>query len=120
MRPTPIRAVPSYTPGRVPGVRAKGGLIRSLPGWKTDPTVRTATDPRQLPSIGGNVVTQDVEIVLGVLDLEVPVIGRQPPVDNVGDLDLALPKPEPSRRLLATIAGVALDINNRECGRPFS
>jgi hypothetical protein len=64
-------------------------IIRSLPRWKTDPTVRTATDPRQLPSIGGNVVTQDVQIVLRVLDLEVPVIGRQPPVDNVDDLDLA-------------------------------
>jgi len=45
------------------------------------------------------------------------VIGCQPTVDNFGDLDLALPEPEPSRRLLTTIAGVALDIHYRECGR---
>ena len=47
----------------------------------------------------------------------VPVIGGQPAVDNFGDLDLAVPKPEPSRRLLAAIAGVALDIHHRKCGR---
>jgi hypothetical protein len=33
------------------------------------------------------------------------------------NLDLALPKPEASRCLLATIAGVALDIHFPECGR---
>jgi hypothetical protein len=95
-------------------------IIRSRPRRKTDSTVRTATEQRQLPSIGGNVVTQDVQIALRVFDLEVPVIGRQPAVDNFGDLDPALPHSEPSRRLLATIAGVALDMHDRECARPFS
>jgi hypothetical protein len=55
-------------------------------------------------------MTQDVEIALRVLHLEVSMIGRQPGVDHFADLDLALPEPEPPRRLLATIAGVALDI----------
>lgn len=64
-------------------------------------------------------MAQDVEIALRVLHLGVPVVGRQPAVDNFGDLDLALPEPEPSWRLLVTIAGVALDIYYRECG-PFS
>lgn len=73
-------------------------------------------EQRQLPPIGGNIVTQDVEIFLRVPHLEVTVIGRQPAVDNFSDLDLALPEPEPSRRLLATIAGVALYIHYRECG----
>jgi len=44
------------------------------------------------------------------------VIGRQPAVDNFGDLNLALAEPEPSRRLLSPIAGVALDILYRKCG----
>ena len=74
-------------------------------------------EPRQLPPIGGNVITQDVEIALRVLHLEVAVIGGQPAVDNLGDLDLALPEPEPSWRLLASIAGVAPDIHYRECRR---
>lgn len=57
-------------------------------------------------------MTQDVEIAVRVLHLEVPVVGRQPGVDHFPDLDLSLPQPEPPRRLLATIAGVALDIHN--------
>ncbi len=84
---------------------------------RTGPTVRSATEPRQLPAIGSNIVTQDVNITLRVLRLEVPMIGSQPAVDDLGDLDLALPKPEASRCLLATIAGVALDIHSPECGR---
>ena len=59
-------------------------------------------------------MTQDVEIALRVFHLEVPVIGRQPTIDIFGDLDLTLPDSEPSRRLLATIAGVALDIHDEE------
>ena len=59
-------------------------------------------------------MTQDVEIALSVFHLEVTVIGRQPAVDNISDLDLTLPDSEPSRRLLATITGVALDIDDEE------
>ena len=51
------------------------------------------SDVKKLPSIGGDIVTQDVEIALRVLHLEVAVIGRQPAVDNFGNLDLALPEP---------------------------
>jgi hypothetical protein len=71
----------------------------------------TTKERRELPSIGGDVVTQDVKISPRVFDFEVPVIGRQPAIDNLGDLDEPLPETEPSRRLLATIAGVALDIH---------
>jgi hypothetical protein len=49
--------------------------------------------------------------------LKYPVIGHQPAVDHVGDLDRALLEPEPSRHLLATTAGVALDLHDRKCGR---
>jgi hypothetical protein len=62
-------------------------------------------------------VTQNVEITLRVLRLEVPVIGLQPAVDNLTDLDLALAEPEPSWRLLTAIASVALDIHHRKWGR---
>jgi hypothetical protein len=72
--------------------------------------------PRQLPPIGGNVLTQDVKIALRVSHLEVPMIGRQPAVDNFGDLDHALSESEPPRRLLSTIAGMALDIHCRTRG----
>jgi hypothetical protein len=91
-------------------------IIRNLPRRRSSPTVRSATKQRQLPAIGGDVVTQDVEIALRVLHLEVPMIGCQPAVNDFRDLDLALAEPEPSRRLLATIAGVALDIHDRERG----
>jgi len=48
------------------------------------------------------------------------MIGRQPPVDDFGNLDLAAPcDSEPSRRFFATIAGVALDRNNRKCRSVF-
>jgi hypothetical protein len=85
-------------------------IVSKLPR-QTCPTIRTATEPCQLPATGRNVVTQDVETPLRVLYLEVPVIGRQPAVDNFSELDLALSEPKPSRRLLTTMTSVALDIH---------
>jgi hypothetical protein len=101
----------SLTPQRSPRI------IRNLPRRRSSPAVRSATKQRQLPAIGGNVVTHNVEIALRVLHLEVPVIRCQPAVNDFRDLDMALAEPEPSRRLLATIAGVALDIHFQKCRR---
>jgi len=45
------------------------------------------------------------------IGFEVAVIGRQPAIDHFDHLDLAFAQIEPHRRLLAAIAGVALDPN---------
>ena len=52
----------------------------------------------------------------GISDLS-SLVDLAPPPDLAAPIDLALPEPKPSRRLLATIAGVALGTHDRECGR---
>ncbi len=93
------------------------GPSRNPPYRRAGPTGRTATAPRQLPLIRGDVIAEDVEIPLRVSNLEVAVIGRQPPVGNFGNFDLALPKPESSRRFASAIAGMTLDFHYPERGR---
>ena len=61
--------------------------------------VRTAMERRQLPPIERHIVTQDVEIALRVLHVEVAVTGPEPPVDNFDDLDLAIKNSPHSIRL---------------------
>src|SRR5436309_1901472 len=48
-------------------------IVRDLTRRRTGPTVCSATEPRQLPAIGSNIVTQDVKITLRVLHLQVPM-----------------------------------------------
>jgi hypothetical protein len=79
-------------------------------------SVPAAAEQSHLPPIGGNIVPQDVEITLRVSDLEVAMIGSKPPVDDFSNVDLAVAEPEPPRGLLAAIAGVALDVHDRERG----
>jgi len=54
-------------------------------------------------------VADDAHVAIRVLHLEVAVIGREPLIDDVLDVERALAQPEAPRRLLAAIAGVALD-----------
>ena len=55
-----IRHVPILRSGPIGTPKSSPTIIRSLPHRKTDSTVRTATEQRQLPLISGNVETQDV------------------------------------------------------------
>jgi hypothetical protein len=65
----------------------------------------------------GDVIAQDVEVPLRGSNLEVTVIGRQPPAGDLGHLDPARAKAESSRRLVSAMACVALDVHYRERGR---
>jgi hypothetical protein len=45
------------------------------------------------------------------------VVGRLPPVDDVGNLDLTRTEPKASWRLLGAIARIAFHFNQPSCGR---
>lgn len=51
---------------------------------------------------------QDVGVSLDRAHFEVPVIRRQPAIDDVGDLDLPFPEMEPDRPFIAAIPGITL------------
>lgn len=70
---------------------------------------RSRLEKSHLPFIHGDVVAQNEEVPLDSLDLEVPVVGSQPGIDHLPDLVQVVAKVEAARRLLAPVAGVALD-----------
>jgi hypothetical protein len=45
------------------------------------------------------------------LDLEVAVVRRKPPIDDLMQVYEVVPEPEANRCLVAAIAGVAVDVN---------
>lgn len=57
---------------------------------------------------------QDVQVTGPVAHLEVPVIRREPTVEDVNDLDLSPGVSEPARRFLSPVAGVAVDLDVKE------
>jgi len=63
-------------------------------------------------------VTQDVEIAISVLHLEVAMIGREPPVEHFGDFNGSLAHSETARRFLSAMACVTLNMRRKE-GRGF-
>jgi hypothetical protein len=69
---------------------------------------------RQLPGAGSLIVTDEIGMTVGATQLEVSVVGRQPRVEHRGDGDATLTKNQCAWRLLAAVAGVALDTNNQE------
>ena len=60
-----------------------------------------------LPPIGGLVVTQDVDAGIVALDLEVAVIGRQPPIKNLRDDHTPMVQEERPGLLLTPVSSVA-------------
>jgi hypothetical protein len=72
---------------------------------------------RQLPAAGTLIVSNEIRIAVGAAQFEVPVVGRQPGVDNLRDRDATVSKNQRAWRLLAAMAGVALDANRE--GRLF-
>src|SRR6185437_3902809 len=69
---------------------------------------------RQLPCVGALIVAHEIRMAFRVSQFEVPVVGRQPRVDDLRDGDATLSKNQRTRRLFAAVAGVALDTNTEE------
>ena len=72
------------------------------------------SEDRQLPRIGLLIVTDKIRVVVCASQFEVPMVRRQPRVDNIRDGDATLTQNERARRLLAAVAGVALDIDTKQ------
>jgi hypothetical protein len=72
------------------------------------------TEHRQLPGVGSLIVADEISIAVCASQFEVPVIGRQPGVEHFHDGDATGTKNQRAWRLLAAMAGVALDINEQE------
>ncbi|MBI4189555.1 MAG: hypothetical protein HY525_03335 [Betaproteobacteria bacterium] len=64
---------------------------------------------RQFPAIECDVVAHDIYGTVIAFDLEVAVIGRKPAIQYFNRLDHAFSQVETPRRLLAAVAGVALN-----------
>jgi hypothetical protein len=69
---------------------------------------------RQLPGVGSLIVANDIRIAVCTSQFEVPIVGRQPRVDNIRNGDATVSKNQCAWRLLAAMAGVALDTNREE------
>src|SRR5207244_7927606 len=69
------------------------------------------SEHRQLPGVGSLIVADEIRITVCASQLEVPVVGRQPRVKHLRDGDASVSKNQCAWRLLATMAGVALDTN---------
>ena len=70
--------------------------------------------PRNFPPNGHDIVTQDVEIAVSVLHLEVPMIGREPLVEHVGDFNFPIAHSETARRFFSTMACITLNVRSKE------
>jgi hypothetical protein len=69
---------------------------------------------RQLPRVGSLIVANEIRIAVCASQFEVPVIGRQPGIEHLRDGDAPISKDQRTWRLLATMAGVALDTDSEE------
>jgi hypothetical protein len=69
---------------------------------------------RQLPRAGSLIVADQIRIAVSAFQFEVPVVGRQPRVDDIRDGDATVSKNQRAWRLLAAVACVALDTNIEE------
>jgi hypothetical protein len=71
-------------------------------------------EQRQFPGIGSLIVADEIRIAVCAPQFEVPVLGREPGVNHLGDVDATVPKDQRVWRLLAAMACVALDTNREE------
>jgi hypothetical protein len=67
----------------------------------------------QLPTAGRHVVPQDVASALIAANLEIPVVEREPRVDDRGNLDSRTAEREARRRELAAVAGRAFNSRSK-------
>ena len=97
------RSIPNQTAFRT------GWFLNQPPGRSLCPRIRAALKERQLPPAKCHVIPQDVRVTGRRSDLEVPMLGRKPRIEHLVHFDESVAQPEAKRRLLATVAGVALD-----------
>jgi hypothetical protein len=69
----------------------------------------SAKEECQIPTVGGDIVTQDVHVALTIGHFEVSMVRGQPAIDDFGNLDLDSRKDKPARRLLAAMSSVAVN-----------
>src|SRR5207244_2580217 len=69
---------------------------------------------RQLPGAGSLIAAHEIGIAVRSSHLEGPVVGREPRVERLGDIDATISKQQRAWRLLAAVACVAFDTNNEE------
>ncbi len=79
-----------------------------------DTAIGLSLKHRQLPALLHDIVPQDVGAAVVTLELEVPVVGSQPAVEDFDDLDSPGAEPQLPRSLLAPVARVALDAKIHE------
>jgi hypothetical protein len=60
-----------------------------------------------VPAVGFNVMTQDIQIISGTTDFEIAVIGIQPTIDHLGDLNQTLTEIKSPWGFLAAVSGIA-------------
>jgi hypothetical protein len=59
------------------------------------------------PAVGFNVMAQDIQIISGTTDFEIAVIGIQPAIDHLGDLNQTLTKIKLPWGFLAAVSRIA-------------
>jgi hypothetical protein len=69
---------------------------------------------RQLPGAGLLIVANEIRIPVCAPQFEVPVLGREPRVEHLGDIDATVSKNQRAWRLLAAVTRVALHTNIKE------
>src|SRR5712692_3721553 len=72
------------------------------------------SEHRQLPGVGSLMMANEVCIAVCAPQFEVPVVGRQPRVDNIRDGDATVSKNQRAWRLLAAVACITLDAKSEE------
>jgi hypothetical protein len=71
-------------------------------------------EQRQFPDVGSLIVANQIRIAVCASQFEVPVLGREPGVDHLSDVDATVPEDQRAWRLLAAMACVALNTDTEE------
>ena len=66
---------------------------------------------RKLPGAGSNVVSDDVGGVVGTKALEIAMVGSEPAIQDIHDLDRLLTYQQTAGRFLTAMPGVAFDVD---------
>jgi hypothetical protein len=69
---------------------------------------------RQLPGIGSLIVANEICVAVRAPHFEVPVLGREPRVEHLGDIDATVSEYQRPRRLFTAVTCVALDTDIEE------
>jgi hypothetical protein len=91
--------------------RHRGGAERTLPALISSVANALRSEHRQLPRVGSFVVTDEIRVTVCAFEFEISIVGREPSVDHLRDGDATVTEDQRAWRLLAPMAGVALDTN---------